>query len=313
MVTILGVHGVYLYRHHGGAHAIDLEGRDHLRARQRAGEGVQRDRRPTTSRCTRCTTRTAAASATSASARSAARSSSTSTSPRRTTTATRPSCSPMTTSRRCRPRRAARSTSSSSCRADQVDPIMFEKAYYLEPDSKSFKAYALLRKTLEETDRTAIVQFALRQKTRLGALRVRGDVLVLQALLWDDEVREAAFPSLDEKVHDLGQGAADVRGAGEELRVRLRAGEVPRRLPGAAQGAHRGEAGQGRRGRAPPRPSARPRRRAAARCSTSWRRCAARSRRTRSRPRRRPRPRSRRRRRRKERLRRSKRHGRQLA
>ncbi len=84
--------------------------------------------------------------------------------------------------------------------ADQVDPIMYEKAYYLEPDSKSFKAYALLRKTLEETDRTAIVQFALRQKTRLGALRVRGDVLVLQALLWDDEVREAAFPSLDEKV-----------------------------------------------------------------------------------------------------------------
>jgi DNA end-binding protein Ku len=84
--------------------------------------------------------------------------------------------------------------------ADQVDPIMYEKAYYLEPDSKSFKAYALLRKTLEETDRTAIVQFALRQKTRLGALRVRGDVLVLQALLWDDEVREAAFPALDEKV-----------------------------------------------------------------------------------------------------------------
>ncbi len=84
--------------------------------------------------------------------------------------------------------------------ADQVDPIMFEKAYYLEPDSKSFKAYALLRRTLEETDRTAIVQFALRQKTRLGALRVRGDVLVLQALLWDDEVREAAFPALDEKV-----------------------------------------------------------------------------------------------------------------
>jgi DNA end-binding protein Ku len=84
--------------------------------------------------------------------------------------------------------------------SEQVDPIMLEKTYYLEPDSKSLKAYALLRKTLEDTDRTAIVQFALRQKTRLGALRVRGDVLVLQALLWDDEVREAKFPSLDEKV-----------------------------------------------------------------------------------------------------------------
>ncbi|MEP6480483.1 MAG: Ku protein [Rhodoglobus sp.] len=84
--------------------------------------------------------------------------------------------------------------------SDQVDPIRFEKSYYLEPDSKSMKAYALLRRTLEETDRTAIVQFALRQKTRLGALRVHGDVLMLQALLWDDEVREASFPSLDEKV-----------------------------------------------------------------------------------------------------------------
>ena len=84
--------------------------------------------------------------------------------------------------------------------SDQVDPIRFEKSYYLEPDSKSNKAYALLRRTLEETDRTAIVQFALRQKTRLGALRVHGDVLMLQALLWDDEVREAKFPALDEKV-----------------------------------------------------------------------------------------------------------------
>lgn len=82
--------------------------------------------------------------------------------------------------------------------SDQIDPIMFEKAYYLSPDSKSNKAYVLLRRTLEDAERTAIVKFALRQKTRLAALRVRGDVLVLQTLLWDDEVREARFPELDE-------------------------------------------------------------------------------------------------------------------
>ena len=81
---------------------------------------------------------------------------------------------------------------------DQIDPIMFEKAYYLAPDSKSNKAYVLLRRTLEDSDRTAIVQFALRQKTRLAALRVKDDVLVLQTLLWEDEVREARFPELDE-------------------------------------------------------------------------------------------------------------------
>lgn len=84
--------------------------------------------------------------------------------------------------------------------SDQLDPITFDRSYFLEPDSKSAKAYVLLRRTLEETDKTAIVHFALRQKTRLGALRVHGDVLMLQSLLWDDEVREARFAALDEKV-----------------------------------------------------------------------------------------------------------------
>lgn len=84
--------------------------------------------------------------------------------------------------------------------SDQVDPIMFEGAYYLAPNSSSIKSYVLLRRTLEETDRTAIVSFALRQKTRLGALRVRGEVLMLQTMLWADEVRAAEFPALDEKV-----------------------------------------------------------------------------------------------------------------
>ncbi|NOJ59333.1 Ku protein [Arthrobacter sp. 260] len=84
--------------------------------------------------------------------------------------------------------------------SDQIDPIMLDRSYFLEPDSTSTKAYVLLRRTLEETDRTAIVQFTLRQKSRLGALRVRGDVLMLQSLLWDDEVRDAKFPSLDERV-----------------------------------------------------------------------------------------------------------------
>ncbi|MBT1634413.1 non-homologous end joining protein Ku [Clavibacter michiganensis] len=81
--------------------------------------------------------------------------------------------------------------------SDQVDPVMLDRSYFLEPDSSSPKSYALLRRTLQETDRTAIVHVTLRQRTRLAALRVRGDVLMLQTLLWDDEVREADFPSLD--------------------------------------------------------------------------------------------------------------------
>lgn len=84
--------------------------------------------------------------------------------------------------------------------SDQVDPIMYDRSYYLEPDSSSPKAYVLLRRTLEATDRTAIVQFALRQKTRLGALRSRDGVLLIQTLLWEDEVRKAEFPALNETV-----------------------------------------------------------------------------------------------------------------
>ncbi|MHC6229499.1 non-homologous end joining protein Ku [Arthrobacter sp. MMS24-T111] len=89
--------------------------------------------------------------------------------------------------------------------SEQLDPMMFEKSYYLEPDSKSPKAYVLLRRALEDTDRLAVVQFALREKTRLGALRIKDDVLVLQSLLWPDEVREASFPSLEADIRISAQ------------------------------------------------------------------------------------------------------------
>jgi DNA end-binding protein Ku len=84
--------------------------------------------------------------------------------------------------------------------AAQIDSIRLDRSYYLEPDSKSPRSYMLMRKVLEDTDRVAVVQFTLRQKTRLGVLRVHGKVLLLQSLLWDDEVREADFPSLDADV-----------------------------------------------------------------------------------------------------------------
>ncbi|KAA1395835.1 Ku protein [Aeromicrobium ginsengisoli] len=81
--------------------------------------------------------------------------------------------------------------------ADQVDVLMLDKAYFLEPEERALKPYTLLRRALEDSDRTAIVQFALRQKTRLAALRVRDNVLVLQTMLWDDEVRKPEFDVLD--------------------------------------------------------------------------------------------------------------------
>jgi DNA end-binding protein Ku len=84
--------------------------------------------------------------------------------------------------------------------ADQVDPIMFAKCYYLEPEKTAAKPYALLREALLATDRMAVVKVALRQRETLAVLRVRDKVICLQTMLWPDEVREADFDILDADV-----------------------------------------------------------------------------------------------------------------
>ena len=84
--------------------------------------------------------------------------------------------------------------------SDQVDPILLGRTYYLEPDKSAVKPYALLRGALEQADRMAVVSVALRQRESMAVLRVRGDVICLQTLLWPDEVREAEFGVLAEDV-----------------------------------------------------------------------------------------------------------------
>ncbi|BBY19676.1 non-homologous end joining protein Ku [Mycolicibacterium litorale] len=88
--------------------------------------------------------------------------------------------------------------------AGDLDPLMYDRSYFLEPDGKSSKSYVLLAKTLSETDRVAIVHFALRNKTRLAALRVKDfskrDVMMIHTLLWPDEIRDPDFPVLDKEV-----------------------------------------------------------------------------------------------------------------
>src|SRR3954471_22065053 len=84
--------------------------------------------------------------------------------------------------------------------AEQVDPILYNKAYYLEPEQTAAKPYALLRDALTNTERVAIVKVALRQREQLATLRVRDNVLVLNTMLWPDEIRAAKFDILDEDV-----------------------------------------------------------------------------------------------------------------
>ncbi|HEY8472715.1 MAG TPA: Ku protein [Natronosporangium sp.] len=84
--------------------------------------------------------------------------------------------------------------------AEQIDPIMFNKAYYLEPEGTATKPYVLLRDALADSERVAIVKVALRQREQLATLRVRDGMLVLSTMLWPDEVRVPEFNFLDEEV-----------------------------------------------------------------------------------------------------------------
>jgi DNA end-binding protein Ku len=83
---------------------------------------------------------------------------------------------------------------------DQVDPIYFNKSYYLEPDARATKAYVLLRDTLEKSGRVAVVKVALRRREALATLRVREGVITLETMLWPDEIRAPEFGFLDEAV-----------------------------------------------------------------------------------------------------------------
>jgi DNA end-binding protein Ku len=80
--------------------------------------------------------------------------------------------------------------------AEQIDPMLLEKSYYLEPDRTGVKPYALLREALREADRMALVHVAIRNRSTLAVLRVRDDVIVLQTMLWPDEIREPDFDTL---------------------------------------------------------------------------------------------------------------------
>jgi DNA end-binding protein Ku len=84
--------------------------------------------------------------------------------------------------------------------AEQVDPILYAKAYYLEPEGPATKPYVLLRDALTDSERVAIVKVALRQREQLATLRVRDGVLVLNTMMWPDEIRTPDFAFLDEDI-----------------------------------------------------------------------------------------------------------------
>jgi DNA end-binding protein Ku len=72
---------------------------------------------------------------------------------------------------------------------EEIDPIYFERTYFLGPQDGGEKVYALLREAMEQTGLAAIGKYVLRDKQHLGCLRIRDGVITLEKLFFHDEIR----------------------------------------------------------------------------------------------------------------------------
>jgi DNA end-binding protein Ku len=83
-----------------------------------------------------------------------------------------------------------------------IDPIYFEKAYYLAPAEGGAKVYELLKRAMNETGKVAVARVVIRNRESLAALRVSGNTLVMSTMHYPDEVRDAfTLPELNYQVN----------------------------------------------------------------------------------------------------------------
>lgn len=73
-----------------------------------------------------------------------------------------------------------------------IEPLLYEKPYYLEPEKRGRKAYALLRETLRESGKAGVARVVIRTREYLAAMFVRDDAIVLELMRFPDEVRPAS-------------------------------------------------------------------------------------------------------------------------
>jgi DNA end-binding protein Ku len=80
----------------------------------------------------------------------------------------------------------------------QIDPVLYTKSYFVVPDKPGIRAYTLMRDALAVSGQVAVVRFAMRERETLAVVRVAdGGVMVLESMLWPDEVKKADFDFLD--------------------------------------------------------------------------------------------------------------------
>jgi DNA end-binding protein Ku len=81
-----------------------------------------------------------------------------------------------------------------------IDPIYFDKTYYVVPEPSGLKAYKLLAEALEAEGQVGVAKVALRDKEHLSTIRLKEDVFVLETMYWPDEIRQPEFEELEKKI-----------------------------------------------------------------------------------------------------------------
>lgn len=92
---------------------------------------------------------------------------------------------------------------------DEIDPVYFDKPYYVAPEPTGLKAYKLLGQAMTGSGRIGIAKITLRDKEHLATLRVRDGVFVLETMHWPDEIRTPQFDELT-KEPDIRQQELDM-------------------------------------------------------------------------------------------------------
>jgi DNA end-binding protein Ku len=82
---------------------------------------------------------------------------------------------------------------------EQIDPLYFEKSYYVVPEESAAKAYRLMVDALLDEQLVGVCKVAIRERERLATLRIKDDVMVLETMHWPEEVRDAKFDELNKR------------------------------------------------------------------------------------------------------------------
>ena len=80
---------------------------------------------------------------------------------------------------------------------EQIDPIYFQRSYYLAPEAAGAKAYALLSRAMRDKSSVAVCKITLRDKEHLATLRLRDEMFVLETMYWPDEIRSLSLEDVE--------------------------------------------------------------------------------------------------------------------